>query len=88
MMSVPAFYVYILECIDKKGKVSYYTGSTKNLHKRIDEHIKGKGARYTKGKKVNLVFYESYLSNSDARKREIEIKSLTTENKKKLFSNQ
>lgn len=34
-------FMYILECSDG----SYYTGSTKDLDKRIVEHQEGKGAK-------------------------------------------
>jgi putative endonuclease len=38
------FHVYIAECRDG----TYYTGSTNNIEKRIDEHNSGKrGAKYT-----------------------------------------
>ncbi|MBD3353886.1 MAG: GIY-YIG nuclease family protein [Candidatus Lokiarchaeota archaeon] len=82
---VPAYYVYILKCIDKRGNVSYYTGSTKDLYKRFREHESGKGARYTKGKDLELVYYESYTSNTQARKREAEIKKWKQQKKMKLI---
>ncbi|MEM9361116.1 MAG: GIY-YIG nuclease family protein [Bacteroidota bacterium] len=37
-------YIYILECSD----ASFYTGSTKDLEKRIFEHQNGKWANHTK----------------------------------------
>jgi len=50
-------YMYILECSDG----SYYTGSTKYLHKRIREHNYGNGANYTKKRlPVKLVYHEIY----------------------------
>ncbi|HBP89811.1 MAG TPA: endonuclease [Nitrospiraceae bacterium] len=36
--------VYILKCSD----TSLYTGITVDLERRLDEHSKGKGAKYTK----------------------------------------
>ncbi len=81
------FFVYILKCLDSKGKITYYTGSTDNLQKRIGLHTKGKGAKYTKGKKLELVHFERYESRSAAMKREIEIKTLSIEKKKELISN-
>lgn len=38
------YYVYIVLC----EKDSFYTGITKDLIKRFNNHKKGKGARYTK----------------------------------------
>ena len=83
---MPAYYVYIIECSDKNGKKTYYTGSTQDLKKRFDLHESGKGAKYTKGKKLKLVYYETLLSNSDARRREIEIKKLPLEQKRKIVA--
>ncbi|MBT8303488.1 MAG: GIY-YIG nuclease family protein, partial [Bacteroidia bacterium] len=50
-------YMYILLCSDG----SYYTGSTKNLEIRINEHQSGHGANYTKKRlPVKLIYYEQY----------------------------
>ena len=46
-------WVYILKCADG----SYYTGSTKNLERRIAEHQIGEGGQWTKSRlPVDLVF--------------------------------
>ena len=78
--------MYIIECSDKKGKKTYYTGSTQDLQNRFDLHVKGKGAKYTRGKKLKLVYYETFLSNSEARRREIAIKKLPLEQKRKIVA--
>lgn len=83
---MPAYYVYILECTDSRGNVSYYTGSTKNLLKRFQQHKSGKGAQYTKGKKLKLVYQEIYTSNLEARRREAEIKKWKREKKINLIT--
>lgn len=50
-------FTYILECADG----SFYTGSTKNLEKRLWEHNKGIGANYTKSRlPVELLYFEEY----------------------------
>ncbi|WP_345325045.1 GIY-YIG nuclease family protein [Candidatus Villigracilis proximus] len=36
--------MYILECVDG----SFYTGSTKDLRLRMEQHKNGEGAEYTK----------------------------------------
>jgi putative endonuclease len=36
-------FMYILRCADG----SYYTGSTKMIDRRIDEHLKGEGSNFT-----------------------------------------
>jgi len=50
-------YMYILECADG----SFYTGSTKNLHLRMQQHKNGEGAEFTKSNlPVKLVYYETF----------------------------
>ncbi|PIU83557.1 MAG: endonuclease, partial [Elusimicrobia bacterium CG06_land_8_20_14_3_00_38_11] len=72
------YYVYILKCSDD----TLYTGTTTNLKRRIDEHNKGNGARYTSNKTpVKCVYSEKQPDRSSALKREIEIKNLTREQK-------
>ncbi|MBI6874081.1 GIY-YIG nuclease family protein [Clostridium aciditolerans] len=77
-------YVYILKCKDG----SLYTGYTNNLERRIKTHNNGKGAKYTRCRlPVELVYYESYETKSDAMKREYCIKQMSREVKVKLISN-
>lgn len=74
-----SYVVYILQCSDG----TLYTGSTKDLEKRVHAHnnLKG-GAKYTRARRpVELVYSESCESLSAARKREAEIKRLTREEK-------
>ncbi|WP_299241276.1 GIY-YIG nuclease family protein [uncultured Aquimarina sp.] len=50
-------YMYILECSDG----SYYTGSTKDLDRRLKQHQNGEGANHTKKRlPVKLLYYEEY----------------------------
>ncbi|WP_152286669.1 GIY-YIG nuclease family protein [Flavicella marina] len=50
-------YMYILLC----SNGSYYTGSTRNLDKRLMEHDNGNGANHTKKfPPVKLLYYEEY----------------------------
>jgi len=72
------WYVYILLCEDK----SLYTGVSNNLEKRFSDHINGKGGRYTRSHKpIEIVYCEQTASQSEALKREIEIKSWKREKK-------
>ena len=78
-------YVYILECSDK----TLYTGWTNDINKRIECHISGKGAMYTRGRlPVNLVYFELLDNKSLALKREIEIKKLSKKDKLLLINNE
>ena len=75
-------YTYILECSDG----SFYTGWTNNLEKRINCHNKGKGAKYTRGRRpLKLVYFEEFIEKRDAQKREYVIKHLTRNDKLNLI---
>ena len=56
------FYVYILK---NRARGRIYMGYTSNLQRRLKEH---------KDKKPDLVYYEAYKSEKDARTREIKLK--------------
>ena len=78
------YYTYILKCSDN----SLYTGWTNNLNRRIAQHNQGTGAKYTRGRTpVKLVYFEIYDSQSNAMKREAEIKKLTRSKKLNLINN-
>ena len=81
------FYVYILETIGKNNKKRFYTGHTNDLNRRLNEHRTGKGAKFCKGKRINLKYFETYLTRSEAMKRELEIKSFKRKRKQELIKN-
>jgi putative endonuclease len=65
------FFVYILQSV-RGGR--FYIGHTENLDQRLREHFEGRSL-YTKSRGPwELVFAETYLSRSEAMKREREIK--------------
>ncbi len=73
-----SWFVYILKCSDD----TLYTGITNNVDKRVKDHEKGVGAKYTKGRApFQLLFTEKYPDRSSASKREIEIKGLSKNEK-------
>ena len=73
MQDTRSWFVYIIECRDKK----LYTGITLDIEKRLAKHNKGLGCRFTKYRwPVKLLFKECCLDQSSARRREIEIKKL------------
>jgi putative endonuclease len=69
------FFVYIVECKDS----TYYTGSTNDIEKRIEEHNHSKrGAKYLRGRMpVELVYAKEYRYYKRAVRKEREIKRLT-----------
>ncbi|MHA1793264.1 MAG: GIY-YIG nuclease family protein [Promethearchaeota archaeon] len=80
------FYVYMIECTDKTGKKTLYTGYTSSLERRLDEHKSGRGARYTRSKTLRLVFFQRFSSRKLAMRRELEIKSMSRAKKLALIN--
>ena len=66
------FYTYILQS-KKDGKM--YTGSTKNLRLRFEQHINGKVESTKLRRPLKLIYYEACLKEDDARRREKVLKS-------------
>lgn len=82
-MSTPNnWFVYILACNDN----SLYTGITTDLERRVEEHNESsKGAKYTRARRpVKLVYSEPAVDRSSATRRELELKSLPIEKKRRL----
>ena len=74
-------YCYMLECADG----TYYTGWTTNPERRVKQHNKGVGARYTKTRRpVKLVYLEPQSDNGSAMKRESDIKKMKRVQKSRL----
>ena len=67
-----SYYVYMLKSIEKKPVT--YVGYTINLKKRISLHNKGKGAKFTRGRKWKLIYKEKFSSKNKAISREYYIK--------------
>jgi putative endonuclease len=80
------YYVYILETIAKNNRKRFYTGYTNNLYRRLEEHKKGTGAKFCRGKKIiSLKYFETFSERSGAMKRELEIKTFTRKQKIQLI---
>jgi len=62
----------MLRSADKKAVT--YVGWTNNLKKRLKTHNSGKGAKFTRGRKWNVIYYEVLKSKKQAMKREYHIK--------------
>jgi putative endonuclease len=76
------FYCYILECVDG----TFYTGWTTDPDRRLKQHNKGTGSRYTRSRlPVKMVYLEPQLDRVTAMKRERAIKHFSREKKKKLI---
>ncbi|WP_321296297.1 GIY-YIG nuclease family protein [Marinifilum fragile] len=78
-------YTYILQCKDG----AYYTGSTRNLDKRLEEHMLGLGSNFTKKHlPVKLLYFEEFDRIDDAFYREKQIKGWSRKKKEALINNQ
>ena len=76
-------HMYILECVDG----SYYTGSTADLNRRLEQHQMGEGARYTAKKlPVKLVYCEFFDRVADAFYREKQVQGWNRNKKQALIA--
>ncbi len=75
--------MYILIC----GNGSYYTGSTKNLDLRMQEHQLGEGSNFTrKHLPVKLVYFEEFDRIDEAFEREKQIQKWSRAKKEALIN--
>lgn len=61
------YYVYILFSISDK---QFYTGYTNNLRSRLKAHLNGFVTATKHRRPLKLIYYEAYLKESDAKRRE------------------
>lgn len=66
------YYTYVLRS-KKNGEL--YTGSTKDLRKRFNQHNTGKSGYTRENGPYEIIYYESCLNEHDARVREMHLKS-------------
>ena len=75
--------MYILECADG----SYYTGSSNNLERRLQQHQNGEGANYTKKHlPVKLVYFEEFQRIDEAFYREKQVQGWSRKKKEALIN--
>lgn len=74
--NISMFYTYVLLCEDDvRQRRRLYIGYTENLRERLKKHI-AKNTKTTKSfEKVSLVYYEACRNKTDARKRELQLKT-------------
>ena len=66
------YYTYVLQC-EKDG--NFYSGFTKNLKLRFDQHSKGQVESTKDRRPLKLVYYEACLTEGDALRRERYLKT-------------
>jgi predicted GIY-YIG superfamily endonuclease len=76
------WFVYILRCADG----TLYTGITKDVNRRYEQHNAGTASRYTRSRlPVTLEYQEEQPNQSMALKREFAIKALSRKAKEALI---
>ena len=58
----------------QNSKLTTYVGYTGNLEKRLNLHNKGKGAKFTRGRRWKVIYTEKYVTKKEAITREYYIK--------------
>ena len=77
------WYVYIIQCSDG----SLYTGATTDVSRRVKAHNEKSGGSYTRTRTpVKLVYQEPAPSQSEALKREAQIKRWSKQKKLALIN--
>ncbi len=66
------YYTYVLQSIKD---MKFYTGFTKDLKLRFEQHSKGLVESTKNRRPLKLIYYEACLSQEDATKREKYLKS-------------
>ena len=67
------YFVYLLGNY-KKSKLTTYVGYTNDIKKRLELHNKGKGAKFTRGRRWKLMYFEKFTSKKEAFLRECYMK--------------
>lgn len=74
-------YFYLARCSDN----SLYSGSCIDLEAREERHNESRGAKYTRSRRpVKMVYHEEFETQSEARKREAEVKKWSKAKKELL----
>ena len=66
------YYVYVLR---SRKDTKLYTGYTNDLRRRLAEHNKGVNTSTRSRLPLDLIYYEAYTSQADAKDREFRLKN-------------
>ena len=70
------YFVYLL-INSNRGKNTTYVGYTNDIKKRLKLHNSSKGAKFTRGRKWQIIYKKKYRSKSIAMKNEYKLKKDT-----------
>lgn len=77
------WYVYLLQCVDG----TLYCGVTTSILRRLKQHNRGRGARYTRGRApITLLGHAPFLGRAEAQRVEYRIKQQPTSRKLALLA--
>ena len=85
------FYVYLIVTKNTQKNLISYVGYTNDLKKRLNLHNNSKGAKFTKGRYWQLIYFKRYKSKIKALKEEYKLKKdykLRSNIKKKYLKNE
>ena len=68
-----SYFVYMILSKHRK-KILSYVGYTNNLLNRLTKHNSSKGAKFTKGKYWEIIYFKKYSNKSSAMKDEYKLK--------------
>ena len=74
-------FVYLLVSFHKKQIISY-VGYTNDIKKRLRLHNTSKGAKFTRGRKWEIIYKKSYNTKSEAMQNEFKLKNNRLEREK------
>ncbi len=72
MFEIKMYYTYVLQSLKD---MNFYTGFTKDLKQRFEQHKKGNVEATKNRRPFKLIYYESCLDKNDAIRREKYLKS-------------
>ena len=68
-----AYFVYVI-ATTRESKLTTYVGYTNNLKNRLNLHNTGRGAKFTRGRRWRIIYFEKYATKNEAKSREYYIK--------------
>ena len=68
-----AYFVYVI-ATTRESKLTTYLGYTNNLKNRLNLHNTGRGAKFTRGRRWRIIYFEKYATKNEAKSREYYIK--------------
>ncbi|MFB6216812.1 MAG: GIY-YIG nuclease family protein [Candidatus Aenigmatarchaeota archaeon] len=76
--------LYVLRLSDD----SLYTGITKDIQRRLEQHRRGEGSKYVRSRlPLKLVYTEEHEDKGSALKKEVKIKNWDKERKERFVGN-